>query len=429
MSKKIVDENNKNFDKTNVQINNKKTGGTTILFSIIFLLIVVAGVIVCYFALIKNNDEKKDKNPTNNSSKNSNDNKDPVKTYNNLINYDVLRSKVSNSKTNTITKCDCSKVTSETDVDNAVCTSYTMSNESALTIVNKLSSTKDAEELPTSILCSTYSFKSLDENDKTIIFGFASQDLKSILVGYKDNGYAFDYNRDLTAFFEEIISNSKKIETKKEESTELSKDEISALINRIEKYNLLDLRNTDKKVIVSNNVTHEMLDAMYSYVASLDDSFSEHWDESTWSFKRDKADEYFNKAFGFIPKEYFDLVCPVDDEPLLIYDKVAGTFTYNDEHPGHGGPIGGFIDYNVTGSQKKDNIYTIDVLFLRGNEADGYYINDEEFNINIEYDSEEGPKIYKQEFKKIDPLKYPKYSFEFEKVKDNYILKSITYKK
>ena len=58
---------------------------------------------------------------------------------------------------------------------------------------------------------------------------------------------------------------------------------------------------------------------------------------------------------------------------------------------------------------------------------DGYYVNDEEFNITIADDKDENVSLYKKAFKNIDTSKYKKYSFVFEKVKDNFYLKSISY--
>lgn len=429
--KKVEDEKNNVSQAKETNTENVKEKNGKFFIAILIFILSIAAVIVCYFAFIKDKDTKKDNNPSKNTEKDKKT--DPGKSYNDIIEYSAVISKVKNAKKNVLTKCDCSKVKGETDVDKAVCTEYLVKNDMFITIIDKLRQTKNAEKLPTSIVCTEYSFESYDEDDKKIIFGFVGQNLKSILVGYKGEGYAFDYDKDLTSFFETLISSSTKVEKKddkkEDESTELSKDEKTLLINKIDKYNLLDLRNTDKKVTITNTVTNDMMNAMFNYVASLDDSFSEHWDETTWSFKRDKADDYFDNAFGFIPKDYSNLVCPVENEALLIYDKTNKTFTYNDEHPGHGGSVSGFFDYNVTSSKKDGNTYIIEVLFLRGNEADGYYINDEEFNIDADYDEEEGTSVYKKEFKKIDPTKYPKYSFEFEKLKGNYILKSITYKK
>lgn len=417
-----------NVVKKEITDNNKGFPFRAIIIVLVFLL----AVCVIYFVFMRDNDDKKgkDNKPNNNSSNNQNSNNDPKndKAYNDILDYVAISSKVKNAKRNVLTKCDCSKVKGETDAEKAVCTNYSVSNDLFISIIDKLKQTKDAKVLPTGAICTTYSFESYDENGREIIMGFTGDNNKSILVGYKEEGYVFNYDKDITSFFESIISFSTKIEPKTPEATELSKDEISLLINKIDKYELLNLRDTEKKVSFSSDkVTNDMMYSMFYYVAGLDDSFDNHWDKNTWSFKKTKADEYFSNAFGFTPKDYPNLVCPVENEDLLVYDKANGTFSYNDEHPGHGGPIGGFIDYKVTSSKKENSTYTIDVLFLRGNEMDGYYVNDEEFNITIADDEDENVSLYKKAFKDIDISKYKKYSFVFEKVKDNFYLKSISY--
>jgi len=231
---------------------------------------------------------------------------------------------------------------------------------------------------------------------------------------------------------EEAYLSSKKDEpTNPVDGNELTSEESTALISLIKKYNLLDLRNSTSKVTFDNVVTNDMLYAMFYYVVDQDDSFSKHWeDETSYTFKKNVADEYFKNVFGFTPKTYNDLVCNVDDEVLVYFDKNTGTFTYNDEHPGHGGELSGFIDYKIVDSKKDGETYTIDALFLRGNIADGYYVNDDEFNMAFtDVDEEEELSLYKKEFKKIDPSKYTKYSFEFKKDNNDFILVSIAPKK
>ena len=210
----------------------------------------------------------------------------------------------------------------------------------------------------------------------------------------------------------------------------VSDDVIIDLIKKIKKYELLTLRNSDKKVTFnSNDITYDMLNALFDYVTGIDNSYSEHFEnETTWSFSQSTADSYFKTVFGFVPKEYSSLICPNDDEALLVYDKAEKKFTFNDEHPGHGAPASGFIDYKVVDSKKSGNIYSIDVYFLRGNIADGWYINDKDFWPNSLDDLEEvTDNDLKKEFAKLEDFSsYSMYTFEFEKVNNDYILKSIT---
>lgn len=406
------------------EINNKpKNKKTKIIISVSICIALVLIAVIIYFCFIKDDE---------NNTKSKKDNNPSVKPTNKdkKIDFDIINSKVKESKKYVVTKCDCSKVKSETDANKAVCTKYVFDDNSSKIIIDKLKEAKKTEEIATGTVCSTYSFDYIDSKDNSIFGGFVGDNQKSIIVGYDEVGFALDYDKDLKSFFEDIISKSKKIDDKEDikddSNSELSKDEISLLIGKIKKYELLDLANPNKKVTFDGSVTNEMLYSMFYYIEGLDDSFAKHWeDESSWSFGSNKADEYFKDAFGFTPKEYKNLICSVDDEILLNYDKDNETFTYNDEHPGHGGGFSGFIDYNVVSSSKNGNLYTINALFLRGNEMDGYYINDSEFTIDQEYE-DDGTSIYKNEFKKINPSKYTKFTFTFEKVNNNYYLKSIS---
>lgn len=213
---------------------------------------------------------------------------------------------------------------------------------------------------------------------------------------------------------------------------ELSDDEISLLMNKVKKYYLFDLRNNQKKITFSkDNVTNEMLYSAYYYASSLDDSFSEHWENGTsWSFSTEIADEYFKNAFGFVPKEYKSIMCLEDNLELLYFNKSKSAFVYNDEHPGHGMWPVGYLDYVVTDSKKDGNTYIINGVFLTGNILDGYYVNGNEFmpdNLDDTAETED----YIKEFKKNKDnfISGSKYILTFEKEGNNYYFKSIELKK
>lgn len=218
----------------------------------------------------------------------------------------------------------------------------------------------------------------------------------------------------------------------KNDNRELTDDEISLLMNKVKKYFLFDLRNNQKKITISkDNVTNEMLYSAYYYASSLDDSFSQHWENgNSWSFSTDVADEYFKNAFGFVPKEYKSIMCLEDNIELLYFNKSKSAFVYNDEHPGHGMWPVGYLDYIITDSKKEDNIYTIYGVFLTGNMLDGYYVNGNEFmpeNLNDESEPEEFIKEFKKN--KDNFSSSSKYILTFEKDGNNYYFKSIELKK
>ena len=65
--------------------------------------------------------------------------------------------------------------------------------------------------MPTGSICSVYTF-SAAINKETVIDGFVGDNKKSILVGYEDEGYAYNYEEDVTALFENLIKGKKGIQ-------------------------------------------------------------------------------------------------------------------------------------------------------------------------------------------------------------------------
>lgn len=215
-----------------------------------------------------------------------------------------------------------------------------------------------------------------------------------------------------------------------EEPRELNKTEISDLMSIIEKYYLRNLSDyyTHKKF--TSEADNGMLDLMYLYVRGMDEeAWSKHFDEENeWSFDIEKADKYFKDLYGFKVNEYKDIICDLDKIPLVKYDKANNLYVFNDEHPGHGGLSIGFTDYYVLDSNKTDDKYEISILFLYGNEMDGFYVNGKELVIDFDesiVEPEDYVETYKNYFtNNIDKFKSgKKYTYTFEKLNDKYILK------
>lgn len=225
--------------------------------------------------------------------------------------------------------------------------------------------------------------------------------------------------------------------TKKDDDNKnITEEEINDMVDIIGKYYLRPLSwyGEDKKF--NDKVDQLMLYLMYSYMVSVDQkAWTNHFDNnSKWSFTKEKADKYFKKVYNITPKKYEDILCPGDNEVLVIYDDINEEFIFDDNHPGHGlSPID-FMDYYVVSSSKKNNIYTLTLIFLYGNEMDGFYVNDKELSVDFG-DSYQEPedyiKAYKNYFKKnIDKyLKGIKYTYVFEKKDNNYFVKEFKLEK
>ena len=216
-------------------------------------------------------------------------------------------------------------------------------------------------------------------------------------------------------------------------SNVLTIDEERSIMSVIGKYyfRVLSWYGKDHK-FTDNKVDGLMGYLLYSYMVSIDgDNYIEHFDTNEkWTFTKQQADSYFKKAFNMTPKKYEDILCPEDNEVLVIYDDVNEKFIFDDNHPGHGlAPID-YLDYYIASSTKKDNIYTVSIIFLYGNEMDGYYINDQELDLELD-DAEDYAKAYKSYFKNNIKkyLDVPKYTYVFEKSNGNYFIKEFKLEK
>ena len=181
----------------------EKSSNNTILI-IIGVLILLVAIILAVLCIYGNSDKKSSNGNGGNNNSNNNGGKQ-TKT----IDFDSITSLINNNKVfTTIVKCGCTNVTDETEAENAECETIEITADDALKIIEKLKSSKSSKEMPTSIVCSKYEFdiNPMYEDGGSSLFGLLSQDSKSLLVGYNDKGYAFDYDEDLTSFFESLIN-------------------------------------------------------------------------------------------------------------------------------------------------------------------------------------------------------------------------------
>ena len=182
---------------------NKSNSSLLIVVGVLILLVAAFLVLLC----MNRNTEENSSNNGSNSSSNTN-NGGSGSTTNEVLDLDKLSTLIKeNNYYIALDKCDCTNIADETDFDDAECDSYEISSEDMLLIIDKLKSSSESKDLSTSTVCSKYNFAIFDElEDDPIIAGFVSQNLKSILIGYKEKGYAFDFDEDVSSVFESIIS-------------------------------------------------------------------------------------------------------------------------------------------------------------------------------------------------------------------------------
>lgn len=186
----------------------EKNKSNTLLLIVVGVLILIVAGFLAVLCINRNPVQKTNNNGGNNNSNNNNNSNQGGIDADEALDLDKVTSLIEEKDGYlTIDKCNCNNVHDETGVDDALCDTYELSKEDALKVIEKLKSNIKYQELDTSILCSKYSFDIYaGDGDEALIFGFASEDLKSILIGYGDNGYAFDYNEDVSSFFESLIN-------------------------------------------------------------------------------------------------------------------------------------------------------------------------------------------------------------------------------
>ena len=157
------------------------------------------------------------------------------------------------------------------------------------------------------------------------------------------------------------------------------------------------------------------------------------------SYTLQEINDVVNRFFGTnIKPENVNCHSSADNIPILLYDKDKKIFISNPEHDGHG--IGGYYSYvlnKVVSYEIRDNIYTVKVKKAFGATQDtgpittfyktykemaelGTPIIDFKFNTDedlIDYE----PEVY---FNNLSNDKMLTYTYVFEKVDSNFVLKS-----
>ena len=188
------------------------------------------------------------------------------------------------------------------------------------------------------------------------------------------------------------------------------------LINIIKEYGLDALAYEEKDIVFKEEPRNSQLYLIASYY--------EKNKNKDYAFTREELDDYYEKVYGVKPKSYPNIKCMTDKEDLYIYED--NKYIFNKNHPGHGYYGPGFIDSFITEYQNNDKEYTIKVLFLHGNEMEGYSVNEDnlfgEEKEDILYNTDGLKKYFKDNINKF--LDKTKYQYTFEKDSGRYILKS-----
>ena len=113
---------------------------------------------------------------------------------------------------------------------------------------------------------------------------------------------------------------------------------------------------------------------------------------------------------------------------LYNYKNDEEKYVYKEDHPGHGYYSAGFLSSYVLNAKVLDDTYSIDVLFLRGNEMDGYDVNgiDVTNKVSAEPSDYEDKLIQYFNNHHEEFINGDKYRYVFEKDGSNYHLKSFS---
>lgn len=84
-------------------------------------------------------------------------------------------------------------------------------------------------------------------------------------------------------------------------------------------------------------------------------------------------DNIIARYFGDFKVQHEDIICTVDNIPMYKYDSATNTYTYNENHPGHGGADSTTVRDSKTlylsGTVKDEKEYTINMKVLYGGKA------------------------------------------------------------
>lgn len=235
-------------------------------------------------------------------------------------------------------------------------------------------------------------------NYKNIIIGIIATIVLGLSCYFIYNKYSDKDNND-----NKIVESDKKVQ--------------DDLINIIKDNGLDALSYEEKDITFTDKPSNSQL-----YLAAL--YFEKINKGKNYVFTREELDDYYEKLYGVKPSSYQNIKCQVEQEDLYIYKE--NKYFINDNHPGHGYYGPGFIDSYITDYLNNDNDYTISVLFLHGNEMDGYSVNEDNlFDENEEvndYSDKTLIKYFQENISKF--MNTVKYQFTFTKSNGRYILKS-----
>lgn len=213
--------------------------------------------------------------------------------------------------------------------------------------------------------------------------------------------------------------NDKKDNNKTQNNTNLiSNTEANTIFDIVAAYDLFGLKYTNGEVTFTNSnvTTDSMLEVLYALILEKGE------------ISGNNLDNYFLDLYNFNPVAKKAYICELDNEELLGYDLNENKYYINENHPAHGEKIYEYLDYKIVSAVKdENNLYKLSVVFLYGNNAEGYYINDDEFDVVIDEEDTENinyDELYKKQFKSMNDFKkYKKYTYTFEKVDNSYFLR------
>lgn len=212
-----------------------------------------------------------------------------------------------------------------------------------------------------------------------------------------------------------------KFGSKKENNGNISENEKDikvTLLEIIKEYGLDALHYEEDDIEFNETPKNSQL-----YLAAL--YYSNFNKNNDYVMTREELDDYFDKVYGYKPNSYPNVKCQVEKEDLYIYKD--NKYVFNEEHPGHGYYGNGFLDSYIVDYVNNKNEYTISVLFLYGNEMEGYSVNEDELFKNeddYKYASSEESLINYFKNNIDNYINGIKYRYTFEKVNGKYILKS-----
>lgn len=230
----------------------------------------------------------------------------------------------------------------------------------------------------------------------------------------------FGYNTNSNVEQEE-----KEVTEKQVEEKDIDKDTINSLVDKVDSYGLDALYQEEKDITFDKTSTNGQLYLAYSY--NEGQLIKEFGENNTKNVTKEMMDKYFMDVYGYQPTTYKDIICQVEKEVLYAYKEDKKEYVYNENHPGHGYYGPGFLAYHVSNAKMKDNTYTIDVIFLRGNEMEGYEVNGVDVTDKTTSETDYENELIKYFHEHLDEfVNGTKYRYVFEKVEGNFYLRAFS---